>query len=84
MNNRFKINMSQEQFDLLTNQNMTTMDHMIAIVRMYIFHKKHIVVNIESPRTDKDLQLLGRAYDVAYAFFSANPQFTHPNYASGI
>lgn len=43
------------------------LEDMKRIVRNYIRFNKGVLVNIVGPDTDKDLQLLGLAYDVAMA-----------------
>jgi hypothetical protein len=41
------------------------LQHMISVVERYIMVRKRIVVSIEPPKTDKEVQLLGIAYDIA-------------------
>lgn len=42
---------------------MTPLSHMISTVESYIFEKKGVQVKIKQPLDDKNLQLLGRAFD---------------------
>lgn len=42
---------------------MTPLSLMIATVENYIFEKKGVRVTIKQPLDDKNLQLLGRAFD---------------------
>jgi len=44
-----------------------SMREMIEQVQLYIYLKKGVMVKIEPPKTDKHLQLLGKAYDIAVA-----------------
>jgi hypothetical protein len=43
--------------------NTIPLAHMIAVVEFYIFRYKGIRVKIKEPENDKQLQLLGIAYD---------------------
>jgi hypothetical protein len=47
-----------------------SLSDMIRIVRTYIFQMKGVRIPIECfiPQSDKDMQLLGRMYDVAKQF----------------
>lgn len=47
------------------------MDLMIQVVEAHIMREKGVVVKIKPPANDKELQLLGRAYD-----YAANTTFT--------
>jgi len=66
----FQFKMSKDQYETLT---AVSLEHMISIVQMYIYHFNYVIVKIIPPRNDKELQLLGRAYDQARAFFNNNP-----------
>lgn len=44
--------------------------HMISVVEQYIFDKKGIRVKIKEPENDKQLQLLGLAFDIANSHYS--------------
>lgn len=43
---------------------------MIKTVENYIYIKKNVHVKIKHPVTDKEVQLLGIAYDIANEYFS--------------
>lgn len=45
--------------------NHVPLAHMIAVVEFYIFRMKGVRVKIKEPENDKQLQLLGLAYDIA-------------------
>ncbi len=44
--------------------NFVPLAHMIKAVEIYIYSKKGIQVTITPPRNDKELQMLGLAYDI--------------------
>lgn len=55
----------------MTTQSYISLDQMIIVVQSYIFRKKGVQVQITTPKNDRELQLLGFAYDVAVQeFFS--------------
>lgn len=48
--------------------------HMIKTVENYIYIKKQVQVKIKEPANDKELQMLGLAFDIANSYFaSINP-----------
>ena len=44
--------------------NFVPLAHMLKTVEIYIYSKKRIQVKIIPPRNDKELQMLGLAYDI--------------------
>lgn len=44
--------------------NFIPLAQMIKVVEIYIYSKKRIQVKIIPPRNDKELQMLGLAYDI--------------------
>lgn len=53
----------------MIHQNAVPLSPMISLVERYILIKKGVTVTIIPPRNDKELQLLGIAYDVAMTIF---------------
>jgi len=44
--------------------------HMVNIVENYIYKRKAVTVKIINPKNDKEVQLLGIAYDIALEFYN--------------
>lgn len=47
------------------NNAYVPLELMMETVTLYIYQERGVIIRISPPRNDRELQLLGRAYDIA-------------------